>query len=108
MYQEDILYEEAKDNLKKYGRIFQKSANEKVIYECAAATFSIRQEYEEDTSIYNMSNSIYIIYREMILKLQSNIKVNEELKTEAEEACLKALSFIELTIGYRLNKTYAS
>lgn len=108
MHQEDNIYEEAKDTLKKYGRNFRKSENEKVIYECAAIIFSIRKEYKDDTRNYNVPQSIYNIYQDMIFKLQNKIN-NETYKEEAEEACLKALAFIDLIVGCRLEmKAYAS
>ncbi|MDF2803688.1 MAG: hypothetical protein K0S61_3591 [Anaerocolumna sp.] len=103
MNQDDYIYDEAKEILRKYGRNFQKSENEKVIYESAAIIFSLRKEYKEDTRNYNVPKSIYNIYQDMILKLQNRINKNEVYKEEAEQACLKALTFIDLIVGSRID-----
>ncbi len=109
MYQDDYIYDEAKENLRKYGKNFQKSENEKVIYECAAIIFSIRKEYKEDTRNYNVPKSIYDIYNDMIFRLQSRIHKTEAYNEEANEACLKALKFIHIVVGCRLEmKAFAS
>lgn len=102
MQQEDNIYDEAKEYLRKYGRNFQKSENEKVIYESAAIIYSVRKEYKDDTRNYNIPKSIYDIYQDMIFKLQSRINKHETYKEEAEEACIKAITFIDLIVGCRL------
>ncbi len=102
MYQDDYIYEEAKDNLRTYGRINLKSENEKIIYESAAIIYSIRKEYREDTRNYSIPKSIYDIYQDMILKLQNRIMYDESKKEEAAQACLKALIFIDLVVGCRI------
>lgn len=109
MHQEDYIYEEAKENLRIYGRNFQKSQNEKVIYESAAIVFSIRKEYKDDTRNYFVPKSIYDIYKDMMVKLQDRILNNEAYAQEANEACLKALLFIDIVVGCRIEeKAFAS
>lgn len=109
MHQDDYIYNEAKDNLRKFGRNNIKSENEKIIYESAAIIFSLRKEYQEDTRNYTVPKSIYDIYQDMILKLQNRINKEEINKEEAAQACLKALTFIDLVVGCRIEmKAFAS
>jgi hypothetical protein len=103
MQQQDIIYNKAKESLRTYGRIDKKSINEKVIYECAAIIYSIRQDYKEDTRCYNVTQSIYEIEKEMIYRLHKKISQNEECKEEAAEACKDALTYIELVVRPRIN-----
>lgn len=109
MHQEDYIYEEAKENLRMYGRNFQKNQNEKVIYECAAIVFSIRKEYKEDTRNYFVPKSVYDIYKDMLVKLQDRILKNEAYAQEANDACLKTLLFTDIVVGCRIEeKAFAS
>lgn len=109
MYKEEFIYEEAKESLRKYGKNFRKSTNEKVIYDSAAIIFSIKWECKEDTRINNIPRIIYDVYKKMIFELQNKIKSDEDWAGEAEEACIKALSFIEIVVGSRLEiKAFAS
>ncbi len=103
MQQQDIIYNRAKESLRMYGRIAKKSTNEKVIYECAAIIYSIRQDYKEDTRSYNITQSIYEIEKEMIYRLHNRISQNEEYQEEATESCKNALTYIELVVRPRLN-----
>ncbi len=103
MHQEDIIYNQAKESLRTYGRTAKKSMNEKVIYECAAMIYSIRQDYKEDTRSYNITQSIYEIEKEMIFRLQKKIRQDEECSKEAAEACKDALTYIELAVRPRIN-----
>jgi hypothetical protein len=100
---EDKIYDISKEMLRKYGRIAQKSMNEKVIYEVAAVIYSIRQDYKEDTRNYITTKSIYEIEKEMVLRLQKTIRHNEEFAEEADDACRKALTYIELVVAPRIN-----
>lgn len=61
MYKEEIIYNEVKENLRKYGRKFNKSENVKIIYKCAIVIYGMRQDYTEDTRIYNIGQSIKIM-----------------------------------------------
>ncbi|GEM_PF-3491775 len=103
MHQEDLIYDNAKEILKTYGKVTQKSINEKVIYECAAVIYSIKQDYKEDTRSYNITESIYEIEKEMIFRLQKMIRPNEDGAQKAAELCKHALAFIELVVKPRIN-----
>jgi len=103
MHQEDIIYNRAKESLRTYARIVGKSMNEKVIYECAAIIYSIRQDYREDTRIYNITHSMYEREKEMIFQPQNKIRQNEECSKEAVESCRDALTYIELVVRPRIN-----
>lgn len=98
MHQEDIIYNGAKDSLRKYGRVQKKTTNEGIIYECAAVIYSIHQDYKEDTRNYRIVPSIYELEKEMIYKLQLKIRYNEDKAAEADDACRNALTFIELVV----------
>ncbi len=106
MHQEDLIYDNAKKILKTYGKITQKSINEKVIYECAAVVYSIRQDYKEDTRNYIVTKSIYEIEKEMIYRLQKKIRQNEKYAKKAEETCRNALTYIELVVAPRVNLSF--
>lgn len=101
MYQEDKIYDGAKEILRKYGRTEKKSTNEKIIYECAAVIYSLSQECKEDTRSYMIAPSIYELEKEMIFKLQDRIKYNEEHAEEASESCKNTLIYIELVVRPR-------
>ena len=103
MYQEEAIYDLAKESLRIYGRKSKKSVNEKVIYECSAMIYSIRQEYKEDTRSYSVTKSIYEIEKEMIFRLQKKIRQDEEYLEEATKACKDALTYIELMVKPRIN-----
>jgi len=103
MQQEEIIYSKAKESLRMYGRKDKKSANEKVIYECAAIIYSIRQDYKEDTRNYYIAQSIYEIEKEMINRLSNKINPKEESSKEGYEACRDALAYIELVVKPRIN-----
>lgn len=103
MHQEDIIYNKAKESLRTYGRLSKKSVNEKIIYECAAIIYSIRQDFKEDTRNYNITQSIYEIEKEMIHRLYSKINPYEEFSNEGTAACTDALTYIELVVRPRIN-----
>lgn len=103
MRQEDKIYDGVKEILRKYGRKEKKSTNEKVIYECGALIYSIRQEYKEDTRSYMIAPSIYELEKEIIFKLQNQIKYDEEHAEEALQTSKNALIYIELVVRPRTN-----
>lgn len=103
MYQKDLIYDNAKEILKKYGRMEKKSVNEKVIYECAAIIYSIKQDCKEDTRSYSFTRTIYEIEKEMVSRLQKKIRHDEEYAKEAAEACRNTLNYIELAVRSKIN-----
>lgn len=103
MYQEERIYSKAKEDLRKYWRIARNNVNEKVIYESAMILYLIRQEYREDTRVYNIEQSTYEEERAKIVQLQNKIRENEECNKEAIDACKDALEYIELVVGPRTN-----
>lgn len=103
MNQEDIIYNRAKESLRKYWRIIGNRMNQKVSYECAMILYLVRQEYKEDTRIYCIAQSRYEEERAKINRLQNKISKNEECYEEALEACKDALVYIELVVRPRIN-----
>lgn len=103
MDQENIIYDRAKENMRKYWRIDGISINKRVIYESAILQYLMKEEYREDTRIYSIAQSIYKEKREKIFRLQNKIKRNEECCVEAVESCKDTLKYIELVIKPRIN-----
>lgn len=103
MQKEDIIYNRAKESLRRYGRKAGKNTNEKVIYECAVFLYAIRQEYRTDTRIYSIAQNVYERERMKILQLQNKISKNEESYEKAIDFCTDALVYIELVVRARIN-----
>lgn len=103
MLQEDVIYNKAKDRLRKYWSIAGNSTNQKVIYECAIILYLIRQEYEEDTRFYYIPWNVYEQEKAQIYQLQNKLRKDEEGYEEAEEACNETLTYIDLIISPRVN-----
>jgi hypothetical protein len=103
---EDIIYNRAKERLKKYSRTVKKSINEKIIYECAVIQYLIRQDYRDDTRLYSINQSLYEQEREKIKKLRKKMNKNEDNYGKAVDACKDALAYIEIVMKPRVNMEY--
>lgn len=102
MYQENSIYERAKECLKKYARTAGRSVNEKICYECALKIYAIRQMYRIDTRNFGISEEVYAGEIAKIFGLQKKINRNEAFYDEAMEACKDVLDYIELVIKPRM------
>lgn len=100
---ENIIYDHAKDCLKRYARMEGKGVNEKIRYECALVIYGIRQMYRVDTRNYMVSPRTYEGEIARIFIQQSRLRENEAFYEEALEACEKAIEYIEIVLSPRLD-----
>ncbi len=103
---EDIIYNRAKERLKRYSRTAKKNINEKVIYECAIIQYLIREDYRDDTRLYSINPDLYKEEREKVIKLHQKLQKNEDNYEKGVDACKDALAYIEIVMKPRVNMEY--
>ncbi|SCP99029.1 hypothetical protein [Anaerobium acetethylicum] len=99
---ENIIYDHAKNCLKRYARMEGKGINEKIRYECALLIYGIRQQYRVDTRNYTVSLHTYEGEIARVFIQQSRLRENEAFYEEALEACKNAMEYIEMVLSPRL------